>query len=76
MPLILLEKNRKYTDVVANGRYLPSVKEFSQIIFTFFRILEEGHKIIKKEGIKPMPSMVNLTVDGCKENVESDKTDQ
>ena len=35
MPLILLEKNRKYTDVVANGRYLPSVKEFSQIIFTF-----------------------------------------
>lgn len=35
MPLILLEKNRKYTDVVAVGRFLPSVKEFSQIIFTF-----------------------------------------
>jgi D-alanyl-lipoteichoic acid acyltransferase DltB (MBOAT superfamily) len=35
MPLILLEKNRKYTDVVAVGRFLPSIKEFSQIIFTF-----------------------------------------
>jgi D-alanyl-lipoteichoic acid acyltransferase DltB (MBOAT superfamily) len=35
MPLILLEKNRKYTDVVAVGRFLPSIKEFSKIIFTF-----------------------------------------
>lgn len=35
MPLILLEKNRKYTDVVAAGRYLPSIREFLQILLTF-----------------------------------------
>lgn len=35
LPLILLEKNRKYTNVVAQGRSLPSVKEFLQIVFTF-----------------------------------------
>ena len=35
MPLILLEKNRKYTNVVAEGRSLPSVKEFLQIVLTF-----------------------------------------
>ena len=35
LPLILLEKNRKYTDVVAAGRYLPSIREFLQILLTF-----------------------------------------
>ena len=35
LPLILLEKNRKYTNVVAEGRSLPSVKEFLQIVLTF-----------------------------------------
>ena len=35
LPLILLEKNRKYTNVVAEGRCLPSVKEFLQIVLTF-----------------------------------------
>lgn len=36
LPLILLGKNRKYTNTVAEGRLLPSVKELLQMIFTFF----------------------------------------
>ncbi|MEN8138608.1 MAG: MBOAT family O-acyltransferase [Bacteroidota bacterium] len=35
MPLLLLNKNRANTDVVAQGKYLPSFKEFIQIAFTF-----------------------------------------
>lgn len=35
LPLILLGKNRKYTDTVAEGRWLPSIKEFGQMLFTF-----------------------------------------
>jgi D-alanyl-lipoteichoic acid acyltransferase DltB (MBOAT superfamily) len=35
-PLMLLGKNRKYTDCVASGRYLPSLKEAGQMALTFF----------------------------------------
>lgn len=35
LPLILLGKNRKYTDVVAKGNILPSLKEFGQMLLTF-----------------------------------------
>ena len=35
LPLILLGKNRKYTNTVAEGRWLPSLREFVQIGFTF-----------------------------------------
>ena len=35
LPLILLGKNRKYTDIVADGRWIPSIKEFGQMLFTF-----------------------------------------
>ena len=35
LPLILLGKNRKYTDIVADGRWLPSLKEFGQMLLTF-----------------------------------------
>jgi D-alanyl-lipoteichoic acid acyltransferase DltB (MBOAT superfamily) len=35
LPLILLGKNRKYTNTVAEGRVLPSVKELFQMISTF-----------------------------------------
>lgn len=34
-PLFMLGKNRKYQDVVAKGRLLPSVKEACQMVFTF-----------------------------------------
>ena len=36
LPLILLGKNRKHTDVVAMGRFLPSLKEVGQMLLTFF----------------------------------------
>ncbi len=36
LPLLLLEKNRKYTDVVAENKVFPNMKEIVQIIFTFF----------------------------------------
>lgn len=35
LPLLLLNKNRVNTNVVAEGRYLPSVKEFFNISITF-----------------------------------------
>ncbi len=35
LPLILMGKNRKYTDVVAADRWLPSIKELGQILLTF-----------------------------------------
>jgi D-alanyl-lipoteichoic acid acyltransferase DltB (MBOAT superfamily) len=35
LPLLLLGKNRVNTNVVAEGNYLPSVKEFLQISLTF-----------------------------------------
>ena len=35
LPLILLGKNRKYTNQVAEGRFFPSFREFFQIFFTF-----------------------------------------
>ena len=35
LPLILLGMNRKYTNQVAEGRLLPTWKEFFQILYTF-----------------------------------------
>lgn len=36
LPLILQGKNRKHTDIVANNRKIPTLKELFQIISTFF----------------------------------------
>ena len=36
LPLILTGKNRKYTNQVAEGRWLPSLKEVGQMLLTFF----------------------------------------
>jgi D-alanyl-lipoteichoic acid acyltransferase DltB (MBOAT superfamily) len=35
-PLLLLGKNRKYTNIVAVDRYLPNLTEAFQMLFTFF----------------------------------------
>ena len=35
LPLLLLNKNRANTDTVAQGKYLPNIKEFFQIGLTF-----------------------------------------
>jgi D-alanyl-lipoteichoic acid acyltransferase DltB (MBOAT superfamily) len=39
LPLILLGLNRKYTDSVAEGKILPSIKEFFQMGFTFLLVV-------------------------------------
>jgi D-alanyl-lipoteichoic acid acyltransferase DltB (MBOAT superfamily) len=36
LPLLLAKRNRANTDVVAEGRYLPSMREAIQVLFTFF----------------------------------------
>jgi D-alanyl-lipoteichoic acid acyltransferase DltB (MBOAT superfamily) len=36
LPLILTGKNRKYTNQIAEGRVLPSLKEVGQMLLTFF----------------------------------------
>ena len=35
LPLILMGKNRKYTNLVAEGRVLPTIKETGQMLLTF-----------------------------------------
>ena len=62
MPLILLEKNRKYTDVVSLGRKLPSVKEFSQIIFTFI-LATLGWIIFRADNIEMVMSYFSRLFD-------------
>ena len=39
LPLILLGRNRKYTNQVAEGRLFPSWKEFGQILLTFILVV-------------------------------------
>lgn len=50
LPLILMGKNRKYRDNVAEGRLLPSLKEFSQMLLTFF-LATVGWIIFKADSI-------------------------
>ncbi len=35
MPLMILNKNRKYTDTIAENHFFPTLREASQILFTF-----------------------------------------
>ena len=39
LPLILLGKNRKYTNVVAADRFLPSIREMISMLTTFFLVV-------------------------------------
>ncbi len=50
LPLILLGKNRKHTDVVAAGRLLPTLKEAGQMLLTFF-LAVIGWIIFRAESI-------------------------
>ena len=50
LPLILLGKNRKYTDNVAAGRVLPSVKELGQMTLTFI-LAAVGWVVFRATGI-------------------------
>lgn len=39
LPLILMNKNRKYTNTVAEGKLLPDIKEIFQMGLTFFLVV-------------------------------------
>ena len=54
LPLILTGKNRKYTNQVAEGRFLPTLKEAGQMLLTFF-LAVYGWIIFRSSG---MPSML------------------
>lgn len=50
LPLILAGKNRKYTNAVAEGKLLPSLKECFQMLFTFM-LVAIGWIIFRAESI-------------------------
>ena len=50
LPLILTGKNRKYTNQVAEGRILPTLKETGQMLLTFF-LAVLGWIIFRAESI-------------------------
>ncbi len=50
LPLILTGKNRKYTNQVAEGRFLPTLKETGQMLLTFF-LAVIGWIIFRSTGI-------------------------
>ena len=51
LPLILLKKNRKYTDTVAEGKLLPNVTEFFQIGMTFL-LVSAGWVLFRANSIE------------------------
>jgi D-alanyl-lipoteichoic acid acyltransferase DltB (MBOAT superfamily) len=51
LPLILLGKNRKHTDVVASGRAFPSLKEIGQMLLTFLLVVV-GWIVFRADNIK------------------------
>ena len=50
LPLILAGKNRKYTNQVAEGRWIPTIKELGQMLLTFF-LTVIGWVIFRAESI-------------------------
>lgn len=50
LPLILMGKNRKHTDIVASNKLFPSIKECVQMLVTFFLVVI-GWIIFRSETI-------------------------
>ena len=50
LPLILMGRNRRHTDMVAEGRVLPTLKETGQMLLTFVMALF-GYIIFRAESI-------------------------
>lgn len=50
LPLILTGKNRKYTNQIAEGRYLPTLKETGQMLLTFI-LAVFGWIVFRSESI-------------------------
>ena len=61
LPLILLGKNRKYTNQVAEGRILPTIKEVGQMLLTFF-LAVIGWIIFRSTGL---PSLLHYFEGMC-----------
>jgi D-alanyl-lipoteichoic acid acyltransferase DltB (MBOAT superfamily) len=51
LPLILLGKNRKYTNTVAESRFLPNIKEIFQMLLTFGLVVV-GWVLFRAESIE------------------------
>lgn len=51
LPLLLMNRNRKYKNIVAENKRLPSLWELSQIIITFITVMI-GWVIFRAETIK------------------------
>ena len=51
LPLILLGKNRRYTDTVAAGRALPSLRELGQMLLTFL-LAATGWVLFRSDSIE------------------------
>ena len=62
LPLILLGRNRKYTDTVAAGRLLPSWRECGQMTLTFFLVVI-GWIIFRSTGIPSTVSYLSALFD-------------
>ena len=62
LPLILTGKNRKYTNQVAEGRVLPSMKEVGQMLLTFLLVMI-GWIIFRSSGI---PTLLHYLQDMCR----------
>ncbi len=58
LPLILTGKNRKYTNQVAEGRLLPTLKEAGQMLLTFF-LAVIGWIIFRAAGIHSFASYLH-----------------
>lgn len=59
MPLLIVGRNRRYTDVVAQGRLLPSFKELLQIVVTFLLVVV-GLIIFRAENINDAFNYITL----------------
>ncbi len=57
LPLILLGRNRRYTNIVAEGRVLPTVKETLQMLLTFF-LAVFGWIIFRSENISQTAEII------------------
>lgn len=62
LPLILLGKNRKYRDVIAERHFLPSWKELGQVLLTFFLVVM-GWIVFRASSINEALSYLGRMVD-------------
>jgi D-alanyl-lipoteichoic acid acyltransferase DltB (MBOAT superfamily) len=71
-PLMLFGLNRKYTDEVAAGKLLPSVKEFFQMLLTFALVVI-GWVIFRAETISQACDYLAGMCDGSLTDIGSHK---